>query len=503
MAMNRKRLVRGGTLGAGILLALALLGIVNYLGHKYHARFDWTSAQLYTLSEKSRNLLSQRVDRPVEISVLHLPRSTVDTQLYEPLRELLTRYEAASPRVSVRFIDPVRDRLEAQRLAESADLPQESVVVVTSGEDHRVIPFAEMAELDYTGVQFGQAPTLRTFQGEQAVSGAILELLESDRPVVLFTTGHGERSLDEPGSEGLTALAESLERDNVEVRQWASLGADAVPEDADVVVVAGPQSNFVEPELDVLRDFVFQGGRMLVLLDPVFRESGVPVDTGLETFLDELGVEVGTDVVLDPDNPIPFFGPESLFVTSYGDTAVTRSLREADLPVIVSLARSVGSAGSADETVTEMLLTSTGGWAERDLDALFTGGVEQDDEDLAGPVPLGVVVEREMQGEDVDGTDEADGNGSTTRARLVVIGDSDAAANRLIRGNVGNGVLLINAFNWLVERESLLGIPAKEPEQVRLSLTGDQLRWMYLLVLLILPSAAVALGLGIWLRRRR
>lgn len=521
MEMNRKSLVRGGTLGIGVLLVLALWLLVNYLGHKYHARFDWTETKLYSLSEKSENLLEERLDRPVEISVLYLPRSSVDSQVYEPLRELLARYEAAAPEISVRFIDPVQDRLEAQRLAESADLPQESVVVVAAGDDRRVIPFADMTELDYTGVQRGLPPTLRAFTGEQAVSGAILELLEAEQPVVLFTTGHGERSLDETGSEGLAALAATLERDNVEVREWASLGAEDVPEDADVVVVAGPQSNFVEPELDLLRDFVFRGGRMLILLDPVFLEGGTPVDTGLEAFLAELGVDVGSDVVLDPDNPIPFFGSESLFVTSFGDTPVTRPLREGDFPVIVSLARSVSARGTADATVTEMLLTSPRGWAERDLEALFTGGVERDDADLAGPVSLGVTVEREMAGqtgeeeagvtvEGDEGTGEVqEENGEPEeaavppKARLVVLGDSDVAANRLVQGNVGNGVLVTNALNWLVEREALLGIPPKQPEQVRLSLTRDQLRWMYVLVLLILPSAAVALGLVLWIRRRR
>jgi ABC-type uncharacterized transport system involved in gliding motility auxiliary subunit len=87
--------------------------------------------------------------------------------------------------------------------------------------------------------------------------------------------------------------------------------------------------------------------------------------------------------------------------------------------------------------------------------------------------------------------------------RLVVFGDSDFASDQLLRASEANVVLLIDTLNWLVERESLLGIPPKEPERVRLSLTQSQMTWVYALALLILPGLAVILGVVVWLRRRR
>ena len=54
---NRRKLVRTGTLSAGVLLLAALLVIVNYFGWKYYKRFDWTSSQLYSLSDKTQKVL--------------------------------------------------------------------------------------------------------------------------------------------------------------------------------------------------------------------------------------------------------------------------------------------------------------------------------------------------------------------------------------------------------------------------------------------------------------
>jgi hypothetical protein len=86
--------------------------------------------------------------------------------------------------------------------------------------------------------------------------------------------------------------------------------------------------------------------------------------------------------------------------------------------------------------------------------------------------------------------------------RLVVFGDSDFASNAQL-ASVGNPTLLLNAMNWLVERENLLAIPAKKADQIQLNLTRRDLSTIYLIVLIGLPLASVSAGVGVYLRRRR
>jgi ABC-type uncharacterized transport system involved in gliding motility auxiliary subunit len=184
-------------------------------------------------------------------------------------------------------------------------------------------------------------------------------------------------------------------------------------------------------------------------------------------------------------------------------------------------------AGRAGSRTTVLVQTSLEGYGETNLRALPDW--QRGDDDTQGPVALVVAVEgRAEASSPVSSSDagtgpenladgpqgpeptEALAGGSGLEApqeepearpfRLVVVGNSSFASNRLL-GSLANATFVSNLFNWLVERQALLGIPAKEPEHVRLSLTGDQVRNLHLLVLLLLPGLAVATG--IWMRRLR
>jgi ABC-type uncharacterized transport system involved in gliding motility auxiliary subunit len=160
--------------------------------------------------------------------------------------------------------------------------------------------------------------------------------------------------------------------------------------------------------------------------------------------------------------------------------------------------------------------TSIEGWGETDLENLDQ--VEKDDLDLQGPVPLGVaVVGEDSESEEITDSElevtesessvvesselESDQK-SRDQMRMIVVGDSDFASNAQLQ-NMPNATLLANMLNWLVDRETLVGIPPKQPEQVRLSLSRSELRRITGFVLLGLPGLALGLGIYIFLRRRR
>jgi ABC-type uncharacterized transport system involved in gliding motility auxiliary subunit len=520
---TRQNLGRSSSLWAGVVLVALLVGIVNYFGWKYHQRFDWTASRLYSLSQKSESVLGT-LDRDVEAVVL----MDNGDELYDPVRELLSRYDAASPRFSVRLVDAQKNLLEAQQLVDRFELSRLSVVVFDSEAGRRVIDAADLADYDYSGMQMGQAPQMSGFKGESAFTGALIDLMESRKPKILFTTGHGELELDDFSPRGMSALRDLLGKDNFEMEAWQLLGQSAVPDGADLIVVAGPTSTFLPPELALLKSYLEADGRLLVMLDPTLDDSGM-IATGLEGLLADFGVDVGNDIVVDPANPLPFFGAETIFIGSYGDHVITRPLDQAQLPVIVPLGRSVTAVQTPGLEVVELLRTSSEGWGETDLVNL--GGVERGDEDLAGPVPLAVAVERqaedaadpaegalesaagEAEPEDLElaaAPDEAeqepgaapDEGAGSPGLRLVVLGDSDLASNGQMQG-APNATFIANTMNWLVERETLVSIPPKKPEQVRLSLTRSELRGVTWTVLGLLPGLALAGGVLVYRKRRR
>ncbi len=510
---SRRRIVEGSALGAGVALVAALVLAANYFGWKYYQRFDWTGSKIYSLSEKSRGVVAA-LDKDVEALVFMSPNE----ELYTPVRELLARYEAASPRLRVRLVDPEKNLIESQQIVARYQLASAKVVVFEAGESRRVVEATDLAEYDYSGMQFGGGARMTGFKGEQRFTGALLELQEDRKPKILFTTGHGERSLDAFEADSLSMAQDLLGRDNFEIEEWASLGQSAVPPGTDLLVIAGPTAGFVAPELEAFGAYLASGGRMLVLVDPTLPAGAAALsDTGLRGWLAGLGIKLGDDIVVDPSNPLPFFGAETIFSAGYGDHPITRSLRDRQEPAIFPLARSVATGTVPDGfAATELVRTSDQGWGETNLTDLRA--VKKDDTDTAGPVPIAVAVapveaetdednaESQPQAvEEMPATPEATATEeapAAPRMRLVVVGDSDFATNAQL-ANAANPALLANTVNWLVERQQALGIPPKAPEEVRLTLTGSQLATIFWLVAAILPLAAVTAGVGVYLRRRR
>jgi ABC-type uncharacterized transport system involved in gliding motility auxiliary subunit len=509
-AGRSKGLVEGSMWGAGVLLVAALVVLLNYFGMKYHQRFDWTGSKIYSLSEKSKSML-EGLDRDVTVTVFLQPGG----ELYDPTRELLERYAAGSPRVTVRYVDPQKNLIEAQRLVDQFQLSDLDVVIFEAGGDRRVVDASSLADWDYSGMQFGAQPTLTGFRGEEEFTGAILELVEGRKSKVLFSTGHGERALADTGAAGLSRIGDLLGKENLELDSWASTGRAEVPAGTDLLVIAGPRTALLAPELEALDRYLDAGGRLLVLLDPELDDRGGLVETGLEAWLARRGVEVGRNLVVDPSATIPFFGAETISVGATGAHPIVESLAQAQLSVIVGLARSAQSgAPPAGHEARELLETTADGWGETGLADLR--GIAEGADDAPGPVAVAVAVapkqsgaEPELEAEELEAPDGAAAAPAPTAGaaaapawRMVVVGDSDFATNGQL-ANAGNPTFVANAFNWLLERHKLLGIGAKKPEQARLALTPGQLSGIGWLSLAGLPALAIAAGVAVWFRRRR
>jgi ABC-type uncharacterized transport system involved in gliding motility auxiliary subunit len=479
--MSEGKTVTRVNLAIAILLGLGILGLVNWLGARHYRRYDWTGSGLYTLSEKSREVV-KGLKGPVTVTVF----MTEGSALYAETQELLKRYAAASPHVSVETLNPERNPARAQAfLKELGDVRLS--VVFRAGDKKKVVPVDALAELDYARAEMGGEPALKAFKGEQEFTSALLTITQEKSPKVVFTKGHGERPLEGRLREGFERVADLLKQDNCTVEEWDSLADQKVPDGTDLVVVAGPRAAFTFPETDALRAYLAGGGRALLLLDPEFSPGpgNRLVDLGLDPVLSPFGLRLGEDVVVDPRNALPLMGPETVVARSFRSHPVTKLLE--GLPVVFPVVRSVSPAEKAPEGVTAQVLveTSPEGWGETDLAALESK-VEKDEKDVAGPVPLAAAVE----------------SGTGRKTRLVVVGDADFASSGGI-ANAANLYLLTSAANWLLERESLISIPPKSTEQVSVTLSRSDIGRISLLVLLLLPAAAIGLGIGVWLKRRR
>ncbi len=484
--MSRVRAVRAGTSAAGIVLGLALAVGVNYLGARHWARGDWTKTRLYSLSQTTRKTLAS-LTRPVQVTVF-MPRNA---SLYQPVTELLNRYRTASSKIEVEELDPERNPLRAEALVKQFGIRQ-NTIVFRSGDRKKYVEEDKLADFDYSGMQMGAAPQIKSFKGEEAFTSAILDVTENKVRKVYFSAGHGEPTLDSSErGRGFAQAKQLLERADLAVASWDSLGKGAVPADADVIGVAGPRAAFLEPEAGALAQYAASGGRVLLLLDPVLPDPAAPPsDLGLGGFLATYGVKIPADIVIDPANAVPMVGAETLIANHYGPHKIVQALSEEALPVVFPLARSVAAPQTPPTgySVVKLVETTSDGWGETSLNRL--DAVRKDKDDVPGPVTIAVAV-------------EASNKNPATRkvTRVVVVGNSRFATNGNI-GNAGNTNLFLNAVNWLAGQERLVGIAPKTPEQASLALTRAQVNRIGLFTILGMPAFAVALGIWVWYRRR-
>jgi len=490
--MNGSRSLQRATIGAAVVVGLGILILVNYVGGRRYARFDWTRSRLYTLSPKTVSVL-----KDLKTPVTALVFMTEGSPLFRETREILNRYQAKSAMLTVETIDPVRNRARAEALVKEYGIRGGSVVF-RAGEKKKYVTEDQLAEYDFSRAPMGGEPSIKAFKGEQEFTSAILSVTQSKAPKVLFTTGHGERKLDGRGRDGFYTLAETLRRDNCTVEEWASLGAAAVPEGTDCVVVAGPRTAFTEQEREALRKYLDGGGRVLFFLDVEFLPGAgrQMSDFGLGPLLSSFGVSLGNNVVIDPKNALPMFGADTLFAKTFRPHPVTKLLEGS--AVVFPLARSVAAAEKPPAGLKETVLveTSADGWGETDLKNLEVK-IAKDDRDLPGPVPLAVAVE----GAPAPPGEKGPAGSDEKKVRMAVFGDADFASNGGV-ANAANLYLLSAAANWALERESLVAIPPRATDQVAVTLARGDVARIALVVLLVLPAAAVAMGLAIWYRRR-
>jgi ABC-type uncharacterized transport system involved in gliding motility auxiliary subunit len=471
------RQARFGTLAvASVLVVLGILVAINYLSIKYFKRWDLTASREFTLSDQTKKVL-QDLKEPVGIRVF------ARTEEFQRYRDRLDEYTYQSKLITVEYIDPEKRPGIAQQYGVTS---LGTVVFDYKGRNEKV-----------------------TSDGEQELTNGLIKVLQGRTPKILFTQGHGERDTVSAERNGFNAIASILSSSNFIVDKVALAQVSAVPADTEIVIIAGPRTDFLGPELEILRAYLARGGKLMVLLDPVVK-ADQPQQTNLVALLHEWGIKAGSDVVLDVSGmgKLAIGTDESVpVVVEYPAHAITQKL---ELLTAYPLARSMSpvEGGVNGRTAQRIAETSKSSWAETNLKALSaTEPAKKDDDDLAGPVSLAVAVsgpatDAPAPAVPAPATPAKDGEEpKKAEARIVAFGDSDFATNSFA-GLQGNRELFLNAVNWLAQQENLIAIRPRDPEDRRIALTADQLRRIFYLTVLIVPGLILLAGVQTWWRRR-
>ncbi len=462
----RRRSTRFGINSAtSVVLFLGILVLVNYLGTRNEKRVDMTAEKFFSLSEQSIAVAGQ-VPEDLRIKAFY-PGGD-----YQPTRDLLQLFSSQNNKVSFEFIDPDRQPQLAQQYSVTAYGDFQNPV---SGEAFRygtlILEMGQKVER----IEKQNEPIR-----EEDITNALMKIVKGERKTIYFTEGHGEKQLNSSERTGYEMARQGLEKENYLVKTVNLVRDGKVPDDASVLVIAGPVSEPFPNELDNVDMYLQGGGSVLVLLDPA------PA-VGLNEFMKKWSIDVGNNFVVDASGVGRLFGagPEIPLVSSYGTHKITERF---NVMTFFPLARSVQPAIPAVQgiTVDPLLNTSDRSWGETNAKS---NEVSMDvNLDLPGPVSIAVVASK----------DQAENK----KSRLAVFGDSDFASNGFF-ATQGNGNLFLNSVTFLAQDESFISIRPKNPEDRRLTMTDSQGRMVAYVAVLLLPLSILAAGISVWMKRRR
>jgi len=435
-----------------VVLVLAAGGAAIRLADRQDRRVDWTANGRFTPDWVARAALA---GVPGDVRATAYPAIDAGPGAVAALRLRLEGLGRASSSFTYRIADP-RDGLVT---ASAERDPRRTTVVLATGDRREIVDDPDEAGL---------------------VAG-LIRLSRRGARTVVFLGGHGERAPDDASPDGMSGAADDLRRAGFPVGGTLWVRDDASgPEAGDpseaILVLAGPRTDLFPTEVDRLERHLARGGAVLVLVDP----RPLP---RLEAWLVGWGVRPGPGVLVDPATRL--YGADATVpvVTDYARHPVTESLtRGGTVPTFFPVARALHPVPPSSPRRRVEVVASAGGRArEQSLDG---SDASPGDTSPAGAAPPAVAV-------------AAEGIGG---ARILVIGDSDFAAN----GNLalsGNAALFAGAIEWLSAGDDPLPVPPSGRD-APLLLTQRQFRQRVTVPALAIPLLLTCAGAGAARRKR-
>ena len=431
-----------------VIVVLAVIGTVNWLAKTYNKSVDTTTNKRYTLSDQTKKIVGG-LKTPVNVYFFD------KSDAYDRARDTFDRYANLSPNFKVNYVDPDKK----PDIARFEGMQAFGDIILDTGNKKE------------------KAKSLT----EEELTGALVRVLKSGTRMVCFVGGEGEHTPDDTGREGYSVFKDQLEKNNYKTSAISLIEKPDVPATCNVVVVGGPKRDMLQPAVDALKKYVEGGGHALVMFDPVLNlpDQKLGDTPALAALAASWGVTANGDIILDLGAASRMFGATSPVVGSYESHVITNVMK--DNATVFPLSRSLTVKAPA-----EKLFSTTA-----DSYGLTNPKMPLHQEDVEkgakGPFALGAAAKI--------GTGDKAG-------RVIVVGSSNWTSNFILGAPIANRDLVLNMMNWLTSDEDLISIRPKEPEDRRLTITGNGLRILFLSSMVLLPLLVIGAGFSTWWKRR-
>ena len=517
--------------GAYVLVVLALLVAVNLVGSQIATTWDVSQSHDLTLSQASKQILAKLTGK-VKIYAFEVPGDTVGAKV----EVLLHQYAADSHgHLTYQVVDPQAN----PALAQVYGVTTAGEVVVVSGTNRQTLQESDLVSYNNSGTQ--------VFDGESAITNAIIRAASPVAFTVDFVTGDGEPDISQGRFPG---AVQALKDRGYNVGTISLLSGSGVPSNVAALIVASPQNDLAPVEITALQNYAAAGGHVMVLLDPLTKTL-----PRLDALLASWGVTPQNDLAVDTGASNHYQTNPLYLIPHYGTSPITNPLATANLPSVLPAAQGFTLGKPAGYSLTPILTTSgstTSGstaapssWGLTNLATLSSANASLQyvpKTDVAGPLTIGATVvslpgtgatpagsataaksasktsnakaaapASATGASGTSNTSSTSGTAATTigvkQFRAVIIGNSTFISSS---GSVsaidyfpGNKDLFLNSIGWLTGRAQGIALTPPSSLNTSVTLTGGQSRLLTDTFLIGVPLICFLLAFSTWWSRRK
>lgn len=453
-----------------IAIAVAVVVVFNLAVEQLPAGIkavDVTSSKLYSLTDQTKDYLDTLTE---DVTIYVLANENNADSI---LAQTLERYEEYSGHIFVEYVDPtVNPRFHTQYTDSSVSI---NSLIVVSGKRSTVVDSADIyqSEIDYTTYSYVNTG----YDGEGQITSAIDYVLSDDIPKVYITSGHDEYSLD-------TGFSSALEKENVDYETITLLDYESIPEDAAMLFIHSPATDFSAEDVQKVIDYLEQGGNVVVVVG--YTDADM---TNFKSLLSYMGITVTDGLVIEGNSDNHYYGSQYMLFPNMTEDIYTEGIY-GSYYIYAPYAQGIliEDEAAEDMSYTTILYTSEEAFAREGVEN--QANMTKEEGDAEGPFKIGVKAEKSLE--------------DATAAMVVYSCDmlfTDYISQQVSGANCQ--LFLNTVSSFMGSHESSIFVPVKAYEFSSITMTGSNVIFLGVLTTVVMPLALLLTGFFIWLRRRK
>lgn len=460
---------KGGAYSTAIsIIVIIIVLLVNIFVTKLDLKVDVSSENMYTMTDETKEYVKTIKD---DITIYYLAKAGGEEATFT---EIIEKYDKLSDHISVEYKDPVQYPKFASQYVEDSVSENSVLVVNNTNGKAKYVDRSDMilSEIDYQTYQ----SNVTGIDVEGQVTSALFYVTTENLPVMYMLEGHGESAISE-------TLLSSLEKINVTTNTLSLMKEKSIPEDCSILFINGPQTDYSEEELAMIKEYLAAGGDAIILVD--YAAEGL---VNFQSLINYYGAEFVNGIVLEGDSGYYMGQYITDIVPTLNSHDITTSIKADKAVVVAPYAVGIKSLDSKRSTIDiqPFMSSSESSYSKVNVNSQI---IEKEEADIAGPFSLGVTITE---------------NYNDIETKLVVYGSSAfIEENMLSYPSIGNLDMFVKSVNFVADREDSLAIRTRSIKQQYLSLTAAEVNLWSAVVVILIPVSILALGGYICIRRRK